>query len=154
MPKSGVITVLVAMQLLCWSVQPLYLCLGNDGAVDVCLGPGHCECCEKAHLESEHGCCPDDCGRNRSHQPTVAQLSDPNSCDCTHIQISQPQNPTVVGKTVQADSQARVFLSVSTTVDSLTGATADVGLANRFSPTFLWGNALPLAQLATVALRC
>jgi hypothetical protein len=149
MPKSGIITVLVAMQLLCWSVQPLYLCLGNDGRVDVCLGPGHCDC-ENAHGECSHN----DGGLNHTHRQAVVELSDASGCDCTHIQISQPQNPTVVGKTVQTDSQARVFLSASTTVDPLTAAAADVGHANRFSPPSLAGNALPLAQLATVALRC
>jgi hypothetical protein len=157
MQRFGLIAVLAVTQLLSWSVQPLYLCLGSDGSVDICLGPGHCDC-EKSHACGTDECCDDDhdCCHEHQHggaQLAGVQLTDNSGCDCTHIQISQPQGPTIVRKTVSADREDADFVTATAATLSIWKIPA-APRANSFAHSLLGGHSLPLAQLASVTLRC
>jgi len=84
---------LVAMQLLSWSGNALYLCL-CDGSACLDFGPEKCHCssprCENVREASHHEAC-----RQPAH---LAELEQPagDACDCTHVQISPVGGPMVV----------------------------------------------------------
>lgn len=98
MAKRLLIMALVAVQCASWSGASLFLCLGADGSVCIDRGPESCTSCHEE--EAGHACCDlhDACCEEHAHDASALNVpllaGDP--CDCTHVQISQTQAPTVV----------------------------------------------------------
>jgi hypothetical protein len=94
MRKPLLVMALVAMQLLSWSGNAIYLCL-CDGSACLDFGPDDCHCCppafDGAHEARHHNSC-------RPQPAHLAELEQPadDSCDCTHVQISPLSGPAVV----------------------------------------------------------
>ncbi len=149
MPRLGLTVILLTMQLLSWSAQPLYLCLGNDGSVDVCLGPGHCDC-DKSHHDEPHKCCAAHHHATDRYQPTIGSVVADKDCDCTHFLISQPPSPAAVGKLISTAAHETTLFRV-TSVDPTAGLVATADRANRFDNSLLRGDASPLVLFASVA---
>ncbi len=159
MARSASIIVLIATQLLCWSGQPLYLCLGGDGSIDVCLGPGHCDC-EKSHAE----CCETradhlHCGgailrhREADHHGAIAWVGRASDCDCRHILISQAQAPSISAKSTVMELQDALVPTVTLGGDQI-DAVVSLDRMPAWDSTRLLGASSPIALLSTVALRC
>jgi hypothetical protein len=94
MRKPLLVTALVAMQLLSWSGNALYLCL-CDGSACLDFGPENCHCCPAAHQ------CAHEARPYHSGQPQPAHLVEfgepaDDSCNCPHVQISPVSGPMVV----------------------------------------------------------
>jgi len=84
MPRAFLITLLLAAQLISWNASPLFLCMDEDGAVCIDLGPGFCACGGHHHDLAE-GAPPAPVLPDRHKLPDrVGGLP----CDCTHLQIT------------------------------------------------------------------
>ena len=159
MTKSLLSLVLMMTQFLSWSPSPLYLCLGNDGSFCIDFGPENCDCCNHSPADDEcvtaDGSCKHHDHANSTRQTT--ELDDSvraSTCDCTHIQISQPQNPTLVPSSVSTDAQRLVVFFATITCDLY----SHIGVPPiDEAPTLLrtlHAPSLSLTVLASVIRRC
>jgi hypothetical protein len=93
MRKPLLVTALVAMQLLSWGGNALYLCL-CDGSACLDFGPDNCHCCPPAHEGAGEARHHEICRSHVSHLAELESAEDP--CDCTHVQISPVSGPMIV----------------------------------------------------------
>ena len=154
--------VLLATQLSSWTAAPLYVCLASDGSVGMHLGAGECGCDHDDACDDHATECY--CRHHHHHEAAIAHHHEQhspvpslhavvsNSCGCMHIQISQPQSPTIVAKsTVGPQSQSALPIAM---ID-LTPHFASTANAFGLQPALFIGcSSLTLLQLETVALRC
>jgi hypothetical protein len=141
MLRGSLIAVLLATQLLSWSAAPIFVCMANDGSIEVTLGEEHCAC--HSH---HHG----PVGVPHRHGPIV-KADAHATCDCTHIQVSQQQNPTIVSKSTALDHQLTALVAPDCNIAiNLTHAAN----ALHLQAAILECRSLSLAQFETVALRC
>jgi hypothetical protein len=153
---------LIGVQLLCWGSSPIYLCLGCERAACVHAADAPCHCCaghgcSTAQCRAEPLCCPCHAHNEEEDARTWREghlAPPPRHCECTHILIALPGQPTVTLSAVSlADDDQWTFdaglwaaVGLSRT---LIQAECDVCQALRDSLP-----AGPSTCLATVMLRC
>jgi hypothetical protein len=111
--KSVVAICLAVAQCLSWGTPALYLCICRDGQICVDAGPQDCRCalervaeqadaCSGHEQSDDQGRCPcgdpcsNACGDRLPTSSTVAvSLVGCDPCDCTHIQLSWSQPPSL-----------------------------------------------------------
>jgi hypothetical protein len=155
--------VLLATQLSSWTAAPLYVCLASDGSVGMHLGAGDCGC-DHDDSFTDHSECQCRHHHGHHHEAAIAHHHEhhslapslhavvSNSCGCMHIQISQPQGPTIVTKsTVAPDSDSVLSIAVTDLAPHFAPSANAFGLQPAL---FIECTSLPLLQLETVALRC
>jgi hypothetical protein len=160
MAKSLLSLALIVMQLLSWSASPLYLCLSSDGSVCVDLGPDACECCKHSAVESEtcdatHESCADhNHGMPENQGTSLASFSVGDPCGCTHVQISQPQSPTLNRSSARADISHSVIFLITMHCNLVPAvASPPIGQATALSPAHHVPS-MRLTVLATIVIRC
>src|SRR5579872_7016694 len=142
---------LVTTQLLSWSTLSLHLCVHRDGSICVDQGPGCCDCHRHRHRDEA----PLDTGESHFTRDfatsRLQERQDADGCDCTHIQISQPQSPKIRA----SFESGRLLAQVPPNASALHAAGSFA--ANQvlcLAASSVHRSALPLRALATVILRC
>ena len=103
--KSLLVIGLAVAQLLSWGAPAIHLCIRSNGALCVDCGPENCRC-SSAHVSDQgEGCCSHercgdgDQGPHGDRLPTSAKVAASvvgfDGCDCTHIQLSWSQPPSL-----------------------------------------------------------
>ena len=167
MAKSLLTLVLMATQLLAGSPSALYLCLGDDGSVGIDFGPDNCGRCDHSpgdDCAATTAVCPDAYCQDHSHadhhgcSPSPLAVGDDAwcdaGCDCIHIQISQPQCPTL-SPAVDPSAAQRLALLVMPLPGEL-GSSLGVVTDDGLSLVSLLRHSLPIARsaCAPTILRC
>lgn len=151
MPKSLLIIALVAMQLLSWSGNSLYLCLcGNSACVD--FGPTSCHCCAAPCDASRDFCRHNTCTSPHEFDDEVASVAQRDDCHCTHLQIS-----TAIVATVVDSSSARLWHgNHNCTVVPMASIAAHINPRASIELEVLseCGGSTALTMLSSVVLRC
>lgn len=172
MRQAFLTLLLVAAQLVSWNANPLFLCIGEDGSMDLHLGPVPCDCRPddaaargrvSARPVSPERCCPEqscrDCAwpaRARAipaaprERLQLAECVDA-SCDCTHILITVPWIAARVTHVVTGASPPQLAPTIGH--DGAGATAAGACMASAASVATLAARC-PSLDGATVVLRC
>jgi hypothetical protein len=154
--KSVLAIGLAVAQLLSWGTPAIHLCLCSDGSVCVDSGPDNCRCSAAKRLDLDDCCCDHKpCGSDvpdarESH--ACATITGFDRFDCTHIQLSWSQPPSLSALpnvAVSARMPAHAALCPHNDGSMSAGRTSE-NLALRRSLPANW----PLVERSAVNLRC
>jgi hypothetical protein len=156
--KSVLAIGLAVAQFLSWGTPAIHLCVCSNGTVCVDSGPENCRC-SSANLHDQDDCC---CGlescvgaepdARASH--VFASIVGFDHCDCTHIQLSWSQPPSLSATVNIVDSGRPlphdVLSSHNNSNGSMSAGFMSENLASRRSSPVSW----LLVERSTVNLRC
>ena len=162
--KSVLAIGLAVAQFLSWGAPAMHLCIRSTGAICVDSGPEKCRCSSE-HVSDQGECC-------RGHEPCAggehgtkdvclpasakiaATIVGFDDCDCTHIQLSWSQPPSLSASSNFVDSARSLAHDALCSHNDSNGSTS-AGIvsenpASRRSSSVSWS----LIVLSTVNLRC
>lgn len=157
MAKSLLSLGLMMTQLLSWSVSPLYLCVAGDGSVCIDFGPENCHCCmhsQDVECAGECACTDHDRSQHEQQAGHEEKSVAAEPCDCTHIQISQTPNSTLIPSTNSPDAERLVVFLATITCDLCAHAGVPPTDARNGILQTLHAPPSALAVLASVIMRC
>jgi hypothetical protein len=180
MAKRLLIMALVAVQSASLSGASLFLCIRADGSVCIDGGPAACACSGTAQshdvksdsrekpsscaVGAKSACCT---GHGNTCSPCTAATTDRrhgvelllcaagDGCDCTHLQISHPQAPTIVARSAAGSgSDIAPFVAPLGLIDTspLLASQAVTERAARGGPTLV--PSLPRMIVAVAVRTC